>query len=43
MGSIHTQMLSKALAAGAPPQTPNSEGERQSAYDACQFDKKNWK
>ena len=28
MGSIYTQMLSKALVAGAPPQTPNSEGER---------------
>ena len=28
MGSIHIQMLPKALAAGAPPQTPNSEGER---------------
>ena len=28
MGSIYTQMLPKALAAGAPPQTPNSEGER---------------
>ena len=29
MGSIYTQMLLKALASGAPPQTPpNSEGER---------------
>ena len=28
MGSIHTQMLPKALAAGAPPQTPNSNEER---------------
>ena len=26
MGSIYTQMLLKALAAGAPPQTPISEG-----------------
>ena len=28
MGSVYTQMLPKALAAGAPPQTPNSGGER---------------
>ena len=28
MGCIHIQMLPKALAAGAPLQTPNSEGER---------------
>ena len=27
MGPIHTKMLSKALAAGAPPPTPNSKGE----------------
>ena len=28
MGSIYTSILPKALAAGAPPQTPNSERER---------------
>ena len=28
MGSIYTKMLSKALAAEAPSQTPNSEEER---------------
>ena len=35
MGSIYTQMLSKALAAGAPPQTPIA---RESAFGACQSD-----
>ena len=43
MGSIHIQMLPKALAAGAPPQALNSKGERQSAFGACQSDTKNWK
>ena len=43
MGSIYTQMLPKALAAGARPQTPNSMGERQNAFGACQSDTKNWK
>ena len=28
MGSIHIQMFPKAFAAGAPPQIPNSKGER---------------
>ena len=36
MGSIHTQMLPKALAAGAPPQTPPIA--RESAFGACQSD-----
>ena len=40
MGSIYTQMLPKSLAAEATPHTPNSKGERQSAFGACQSDTK---
>ena len=44
MGNIFAQMLPKALAAGAPSQTPsNRKGERQSTFGACQSDPKNWK
>ena len=43
MGSIYTHMLPKALAAGAPPQTLNSKGERQSAFGVCQSDTKKLK
>ena len=36
MGSIYTQMLPKALAAGASAQTPNSEGERHRRFPVWQ-------
>ena len=35
MGSIHTQMLTKALVAGAPPQIPKIANKN--AFCACQF------
>ena len=37
MGSIHTQMLPIALAAGAPPQTPHQIA-MEIAFGVCQSD-----